>query len=65
MKLSDESIKAIVSQLNIMAETYYTAHGLTDKVRANSYCQGIAFALSQIGYAVEWDNRKAYVVEEE
>ncbi|MBO5959460.1 MAG: hypothetical protein J6Q65_05005 [Lentisphaeria bacterium] len=65
MKIDENKIRKIESVLTNTAEDHEAAHNLTAKERTRAYCQGIAFALEQIGYRVEWDNGKAYIVEDD
>ena len=60
--LDEKKIKAIESKLNDLSEDYYDSRNREVKERTRGYCQGIAFALSQIGYAIEWEDGKATVV---
>ena len=62
--LNEKQIKNIEFQLNSLAEVYYDTRNGEVKERNRGYCQGIAFVLSQIGYAVEWENGKSTIVNE-
>lgn len=63
--LSEAKVKEIESKLNGLADAYYTATNREIKELNRGYCQGIAFVLEQVGYAVEWDNGKAIIVRED
>lgn len=60
--LDIKTVKNIESKLSDLAADYYDSRNAEVKERNRGYCQGIAFVLGQIGYSVEWDNAKAYVV---
>ena len=63
--LNEMEIKDIERQLTNMADVYYNACNNESKERGRGYCQGMAFVLAKIGYAVEWDNGKAIVVKDD
>lgn len=63
MKLNEMKIKALEDKLNDLAEGYYSTGNAKTKELNRGYCQGIAFALEQIGYSVQWDNGKAHIIE--
>ena len=60
--LNNKQIKDIERKLNDCAELYYSTENAKVKELNRGYCQGIAFALDQIGYAIEWDDGKATIV---
>ena len=62
--LNERQIKTIETQLNHLAKVYYDTRNGEVKERNRGYCQGIGFVLSEIGYAIEWDNERAKVVKE-
>ena len=59
--LNERQVKFIEQKLTDFADDYGTSENREFKERCRGYCQGIAFVLSEIGYAVEWDNGKATV----
>lgn len=63
--LNERQVKEIEWKLNDIAKDHesYTGSVFADTGRA--YAQGIAFALSAIGYSIEWDNGKATVVKDD
>lgn len=63
--LNEMKIKDIERQLDSLAGVYYDTRNREIKERNRGYCQGIAFMLEKIGYAVEWDNGKATVVKDD
>ena len=63
--LNEMKIKDIERQLTSLADVYFETRNAEVKERNRGYCQGIAFVLHKIGYAVEWDNGKATVVKED
>ena len=62
--LDERKVKTIERQLNSLAEVYYDTRNAEVKERNRGYCQGIAFVLSEIGYSIEWEDRKAHVVKD-
>jgi hypothetical protein len=60
--LNEKTVANLERKLTDLAQTYYDSRNAEVKERNRGYCQGIAFALSEIGYSVEWDNGKAFVV---
>ena len=60
--LDSKQIKEIEWKLNNVAEIYYDTRNEKVKELNRGYAQGIAFALAQIGYSIEWDNGKATIV---
>ena len=60
--LNETKILDIERKLNDLAETYYDTRNREIKELNRGYCQGIAFMLGEIGYAVEWENGKPTVV---
>lgn len=65
MSISKDTIRDIERKLTCTAEDYEAAHNMASKERLRGYCQGIGYVLEQIGFRVEWDNGKAYIVEYE
>ena len=63
--LNERQIKDVEERLNAVADVYYSTHNRGIKESNRGYCQGIAYMLSKIGYAVEWDNGKATLVKED
>ena len=63
--LNEMKIKDIERQLTAMADVYYDSRNGEVKERCRGYCQGMAFVLGKIGYAVEWDNGKATIVKDD
>lgn len=63
--LDEMAIKKIENKLNDMSETYYDSRNLEVKERSRGYCQGIAFALYEVGYVVEWCGGKATIVKDD
>ena len=63
--LNERQVKEIERKLNDLAKDHesYTGSAFADTGRA--YAQGIAFALSQIGYYIEWENGKATIVKDD
>lgn len=61
--MTEQAIRNIERKLNDLAKDakYYTGGVFNNPYRA--YAQGIAFALAEIGYSVEWENETAHVVE--
>ena len=62
MTLSKTEVKMIEAKLNTSADAYYAASNAKERELNRGYCQGIAYILGLVGYSVEWDNGKAYVV---
>lgn len=63
MKMDEKKIKAIERQLNSIADVYYSTYNNEVKERNRGYCQGIDYVLSMLGYAIEWNDGKATVVD--
>ena len=63
--LNEQQVKHIEQKLTDIAADYEDSRNREVKERCRGYCQGIAFTLAVIGYAVEWDNGKATVVKED
>ena len=61
--LDRKTLDRITETLSMMAQNYYEANKPEDKERHRGYCQGMAYVLERIGYAVEWDDGKATIVE--
>ena len=61
--LTEKQVKDFERQLTSLADVYYNSRNAEVKERNRGYCQGMAYVLAALGYAVEWDNGKATVVE--
>ena len=61
--LTEKQVKDFERKLTDLAADYYDSRNREVKERNRGYCQGIAYVLAALGYAVEWDNGKAIVVE--
>jgi len=62
--LNEMQIKDLERKLNDLSEDYTDSRNREVKERCRGYCQGIGFVLAKIGYAIEWDNGKATIVED-
>lgn len=63
--LNERQVKHIEQKLTDFAVEFEDSRNREFKERCRGYCQGVAFMLAEIGYAVEWDNGKATVVKED
>jgi hypothetical protein len=61
--MTEQAIRNIERKLNDLAKSHETYTGSVFADTGKAYAQGIAFALAEIGYSVEWENGTAHVVE--